>query len=112
MVSHFSLRDRKPQKCHKNITKQIEKIDQYCKQYGLYKNSKRIIFKKGDSHQTVFDMASSDDFDYFNYPALSPSSQWVQQNFKKGRRGFVLEDFTGLESTMDTKFINRYSKMK
>jgi hypothetical protein len=36
-------------------------------------------------------MCSSDDFDYFNYPALSPSSEWVQTNFKRGRRGFVLE---------------------
>jgi hypothetical protein len=36
-------------------------------------------------------MCTSDDFYYFNYPALSPSSQWVQNNFKKGRRGFILE---------------------
>lgn len=76
---------------------QVEKIDQYCKQYGIYHKAKKVIFKKGDSHQCIFDMATSDDFDYFNYPAMSPSSQWVQNNFKKGRRGFVIEHFTGVE---------------
>ena len=35
------------------------------------------------------DYATSDDFDYCNYPAFSPSSDWVQTNFKKGRSGFV-----------------------
>ena len=86
--------------------KTIEKIDQYCKHNGIYNRSKRIIFKKGDSHQTLFNMCGSDDFDYYNYPALSPSSQWVQNNFKKGRTGFVLESFDGIESTIKTIFIN------
>jgi len=86
-------------------TKGIEKIDQYCKRNGIYKTAKRIIFKKGDSHQCLFDMCTSDDFDYYNYPALSPSSQWVQTNFKKGRRGFVLEGFKGLQSTLKPIFI-------
>ena len=73
--------------------KGIEKIDQYLKQNNVYKNANKIVFKKGDSHQALFDMCSTDDFFYFNYPALSPSSMWVQNNFKKGRRGFVLESF-------------------
>ena len=81
-------------------TKQIEKIDQYLKQNNVYKKAKKIIFKKGDSHQCLFDLAGSDDFYYFNYPALSPSSQWVQNNFKKGRRGFVIESFKGTENTI------------
>lgn len=85
--------------------KQIEKIDQYIKHNNLYSQAKRIIFKKGDSHQCLFDLCGSDDFDYFNYPALSPSSQWIQNNFKKGRRGFVIEDFTGIESTLTPIFI-------
>ena len=88
-------------------TKQIEKIDQYIKNYKLYGKYKRIIFKKGDSHQLILDMATSDDFDYFNYIAGSPSSQWVQNNFKKGRRGFIIESFTGAESTILPIFINR-----
>ena len=74
-------------------TKGIEKIDQYLKQNDVYKHASKIVFKKGDSHQALFDMCSTDDFFYFNYPALSPSSMWVQNNFKKGRRGFVLESF-------------------
>ncbi len=86
-------------------TKQIEKIDQYCKHNEIYKKSKKIIFKKGDSHQTLFDMAGSDDFYYYNYPALSPSSQWVQNNFKKGRRGFVIESFVGIENTIKPIFL-------
>jgi hypothetical protein len=86
-------------------TKSIEKIDQYCKHNGIYKKAKRIIFKKGDSHQAVLDMAGSDDFDYFNYPAASPSSQWVQNNFKKGRRGFFIDSFKGTTSTTTPIFI-------
>ena len=86
-------------------TKQIEKIDQYCKHNDIYSRSKKIIFKKGDSHQCLFDMSGSDDFYYYNYPALSPSSQWVQNNFKKGRRGFVLESFYGVENTIKTFFL-------
>ena len=71
--------------------KGIEKIDQYLKQNDVYKHANKIVFKKGDSHQSLIDMCTSDDFYYVNYPALSPSSMWVQNNFKKGRRGFVLE---------------------
>lgn len=71
--------------------RQLEKIDQYLKQKGIYKRAKYIEFSKGDSHQALFDMCTSDDFDYFNYPAFSPSSEWVQNNFKKGRRGFVMQ---------------------
>jgi len=77
--------------------KQIEKVDQYLKSEDVYKKSKYIRFCKGDSHQALFDMSGSDDFDYFNYPALSPSSNWVQTNFKKGRSGFVIEHFNKFE---------------
>jgi len=71
--------------------KQIEKIDQYIKANNLYNQSRWIEFSKGDSHQCLFDMSSSDDFDYMNYPAFSPSSDWCQTNFKKGRSGFVIQ---------------------
>lgn len=77
--------------------KQIEKVDQYLKSEGVYKESKYVRFCKGDSHQALFDMSGSDDFDYFNYPAFSPSSNWVQTNFKKGRSGFVIEHFNKFE---------------
>ena len=85
--------------------KGAEKIDQYCKQNKIYKNSDLVIFKKGDSHQALFDMCTSDDFYYFNYPALSPSSNWIKNNFKLGRRGFVNESFKGLKNYMKIHFI-------
>jgi hypothetical protein len=86
-------------------SKGLEKIDQYCKQNKIYRDAELIVFKKGDSHQCLFDMCTSDDFFYFNYPALSPSSQWIQNNFKKGRRGFVLESCKGTNITNNVKFI-------
>lgn len=67
--------------------KQIEKIESYIKHHKLYDYD--IEFSKGDSHQFIFDYSTSDSFDYCNYPALSPSSEWVQTNFKKGSSGFV-----------------------
>ena len=72
----------------------LEKIDQYCKANDIYKKSKYVHFCKGDSHQKVFDYTSSQDFDYMNYPAFSPSSGYVQANFKKGISGFGFEIFS------------------
>lgn len=82
----------------------ITSLDQYIKYHDFYKYGKRIIIKKGDSHQALFDMCSSDDFFYFNYPASSPSSQWIQTNFKKGYRGFVFETFAGDRINISPKF--------
>lgn len=75
-------------------SKQIEKIDHYLKHNSkgnVFREADYIQFCKGDSHQFLFDWTTAQDFDYFNYPALSPSSEWVQSNFKKGIRGFVIE---------------------
>lgn len=72
--------------------KQIEKIDQYLKENNIYRDADFIEFSKGDSHQMLLDFCTSDDFDYFNYPAFSCSSNWVQTNFKKGRSGFVIQN--------------------
>jgi len=83
--------------------KQSEKIDQYIKHHGLYGAGNRIEFSKGDSHQLLFDMASSDDFEYMNYPALCPASDWVQVNFKKGRRGFVIQHLDGVSQNKTIK---------
>lgn len=70
---------------------QSEKIDNYIKEHRLYDFI--IEFSKGDSHQKIFDESTSDLFDYYNYPALSPSSEWVQTNFKKGMSGFEFFNF-------------------
>ena len=69
--------------------KQENKIDNYLKQNYIFDPAKPVEFSKGDSHQYIFDNATSDTFSYYNYPALSPSSDWVKTNFQKGKRGFV-----------------------
>lgn len=71
--------------------KQIEVISNYIKHHNI--NSKHIEFSKGDSHQNIFDESTADNFFYYNYGALSPSSEWVQTNFKKGKRSFQFFNF-------------------
>lgn len=83
--------------------KQSEKIDQYIKQNNIYKKSKFIEFSKGDSHQLLLDYCTSDDFDYCNYLAFSPSSEWVQSNFKLGRSGFVFNTISYKENLKSVK---------
>lgn len=70
-------------------TVQAEKIDQYCKENKLY-NGNFIEFSKGDSHQALYDDTTSNDFQYYNYPAFSPPSNWVKTNFKNSKSGFRL----------------------
>lgn len=73
--------------------KEIKKVDDYIKNNELYSKYKYFHFSKGDSHIANFNFGESDDFDYFSYPALSPSSKYVQENFKRGRSGFYVEHF-------------------
>jgi len=65
------------------------KIENWIAEHRLNAPNMVVEFSKGDSHQYVFDNASSDRFNYYNYPAFSPSSDWVQSNFQLGRSGFV-----------------------
>lgn len=85
--------------------KQSEKIDQYCKENGIYKQAEFIEFCKGDSHQAIYDYSTSNDFKYNNYPAFSPASEWVMTNFKKSRQGFVFET---IEYNTEVKHILNY----
>lgn len=80
-------------------SKQVEKIDQYCKEYGLY-DGNYIEFGKGDSHQNIFDSTTSNDFQYFSYPAFSPPSNWVKVNFKNSKSGFY---FFNIDKNSQTK---------
>jgi len=64
-------------------------INAYIDRHNLHRY--KIRFKKGDSHQQLFDFTQAK-FDYLNYMALSPSSEWVSTNFAKGRRGFTIEE--------------------
>ena len=66
---------------------QADKLDQYCKEYKLY-NGNYIEVSKGDSHQALYDDATSSDFSYYNYPAFSPPSNWVKTNYSNSRSGF------------------------
>jgi hypothetical protein len=69
---------------------QENKIDNYLDRNGL----KGVIeFSKGDSHQYLFDNSTAQRFNYYNYPALSPSSAWVQINFQQGISGFIMFNY-------------------
>lgn len=67
--------------------KQIEKIKNYIDENKLH--NYKIEFSKGDSHQYIFDNSTSKHFQYQNFPAFSPPSQWVQTNFQNSISGFV-----------------------
>lgn len=70
--------------------KQEKKIMNYLQENYLIQPDSNIFFVKGDSHRYLMDRSTSDHFDYENFPAFSPSSQWIQHNFQKGRSGFVM----------------------
>lgn len=70
-----------------------EKIKNWLIEKDLISPGKVIEVSKGDTHQHIFDYATSQHFDYFCYPALSPSSEYVQTNYKKGKRGFVFHSY-------------------
>ena len=74
-------------------TKQEKKISNYIDEHFLMSKGVKIEFSKGDSHQDILDSSTSDKFDYYNYPALSPSSEWVQTNFQRGKRGFYIFNY-------------------
>ncbi len=82
---------------------QENKINSYIDDNYLYRENVTIEFSKGDSHRYLFDPSASDRFNYYNYPAFSPSSNWVQTNYKKGKSGFVMFNYY-----KDHKTINEY----
>lgn len=72
---------------------QENKIDNYIKEHFLLQKGIKIEFSKGDSHQYIFDNATSQSFNYYNYPAFSISSAWVQANFQKGISGAMFFNY-------------------
>lgn len=68
--------------------KQEKRIDDFIDENGLFSKDTIIEFSKGDTHLQLFDDTTASRFNYYNYPAVSPSSDWVQTNFKKGNFGF------------------------
>lgn len=70
---------------------QIEKIKNYIDEYRL--NSYKIEFSKGDSHQLMFDSSTSKHFEYQNFGAFSPPSNWVQTNFQNSISSFTFFNY-------------------
>lgn len=69
--------------------KQINQIIGYLNSNNLLNKGLEIIVEKGDSHQYLFDSSSSDIFKYYNFPSMSPQSNWVQTNFQHGHSGVI-----------------------
>lgn len=63
-------------------------IEDYIDEHFLSRENLILQFDKGDSHQRIFDNTSSSRFNYHSYFAFSPSSNYIQTNFKKGKSGF------------------------
>lgn len=80
---------------------QIEKIKNYIDEYKLH--GYQIEFSKGDSHQLLFDHTSSTAFEYQNFGAFSPPSDWVKTCFKN-----TLSSFTTFNYYDKQKTINHY----
>ncbi len=72
---------------------QVEKINNYLDEHYLKQPDTKIYFCKGDSHQDIIDKTTAQNFEYWNFPAFSPSSNWVQTNFKKGASGFYVVNY-------------------
>jgi len=71
--------------------KQIEKIKNYIDENKLH--GYKIEFSKGDSHQLMFDSSTSKHFEYQNFGAFSPPSNWVQTNFQNSISSFTFFNY-------------------
>ena len=70
---------------------QIEKIKNYIDENKLH--NYKIEFSKGDSHQLMFDSSTSKHFEYQNFGAFSPPSNWVQTNFQNSISSFTFFNY-------------------
>lgn len=78
---------------------QIEKIKNYIDEYKLH--NYEIEFGKGDSHQLLFDYTSSTAFEYQNFGAFSPPSDWVKTNFKNTKSSFTTMNYYEKQKTIN-----------
>jgi hypothetical protein len=78
---------------------QIEKIKNYIDEYKLHGYD--IEFSKGDSHQLIFDLTSSTAFEYQNFGAFSPPSDWVKTNFKNTKSSFTVMNYYEKQKTIN-----------
>jgi len=78
---------------------QIEKIKNYIDEYKLH--NYKIEFSKGDSHQLLFDHTSSTAFEYQNFGAFSPPSDWIKTNFKNTLSSFTTFNYFETQKTIN-----------
>jgi len=78
---------------------QIEKIKNYIDEYKLHNYD--IEFGKGNDHQLLFDSTSSTAFEYQNFGALSPPSDWVKTNFKNTKSSFTIMNYFDKQKTIN-----------
>jgi len=83
----------------------IRKIENYMNHNRLFEDL-QWEFSKGDSHQCLFDNCSSNRFSYYNYPAFSPASNWVQTNFTPQKSGFVFFNFYEERKSINEFYFN------
>lgn len=76
---------------------QIEKIKNYIDENKLHRY--KIEFSKGDSHQLIFDSSTSKHFEYQNFGAFSPPSNWVQTNFQNSISSFTFFNYYKCQKT-------------
>ena len=105
-VNHYTFKDNVFILCHgkdgKNMKfgfrphitdKGIEKINYYIDLHYLRQPNGRIEFSKGDSHVELVDKAKPGRFEYWNYPAFCPASDWVQTNYTPKDHGFIFFNY-------------------
>lgn len=71
----------------------VEKINHYIDINYLMRRNARIEFSKGDSHVELIDKAKPSRFEYWNYPAFCPASDWVQANYVPNDSGFYFFNY-------------------
>jgi hypothetical protein len=84
---------------------QIEKIKDYIDEYKLHQY--KIEFSKGDSHQLLLDWTSSASFEYQNFGAFSPPSDWVKTNFKNTTSSFMMFNYYKEQKTLHPFIFNK-----
>lgn len=77
--------------------------EQQAEQLQKLRQFHQIEFSKRDSHQLLFDLTSSTAFEYQNFGAFSPPSDWVKVNFKNTK-----SSFTTFNYYVSQKTINNY----
>lgn len=102
-ISHYVIKDWPMMICHGKddgqmkfgmgtiLTPQhVEKIKYYIDEHKLHTYKHKPEFHKGDTHMKLYDEGACDHFGWYNHPAFSPPSGYVQVNFKKSLQGFDL----------------------